>query len=927
MGLDGYEQGEVLARCLRTVVRRARRKSDGVSVVIKALAKEYPPAHEVNQLEFEYQLLSRLGVSSIIRAHGLEQDRNGVAIVLEDFGGRDVLEPGATAPLPLDQFFAVAATITGALGQLHACGIVHKDVKPANIIVNGHTGEVKLIDFNISSDLSSERDEEKAVEQLEGSLPYISPEQTGRMNRVLDYRTDYYSLGVTCFELLTGTLPFAATDILGWVHCHMSQSVPDARALNPTIPASLAEMIRKLMAKSPEDRYQSAHGLLKDLERCRREWLATGESPHFSLGEHDVSERFQISSRLYGRETETAALLAGLKAAAAGPAAMLLVTGDAGIGKSALMEDAYNTILGWEGGDGAHEVRVGMVAWVTLAEDGPPYGAICQAVRAFVKQLLAERDDRLNDWRQRLSAAVAPNGQVLVELIPELQKVIGPQPPVPDLTPEEAHPRFRRAFGQLIKAFAGPSQPLILFLDNLQWADRSTVELLAHLLKDSELRHVLVVGACRDVEGEGAAALGTAVAELERTRAGSVRRIPLQPLREASVNRLLAATFHSGPAASESLARTIHQKTAGNPFFVHELLRMLNREGAFRLDAEHGRWSWDPSEIDRASLTDNVVDLMVQRLRRLPADSLQSLCLAACLGGPFDVETLAALAEQPPATVVVALRAAVQDGLLLPAPSARFRFQHARLEQAAASLLDEKERARRHLQIGERLLASAGGTAREDRVFEIVGHLNRGRHLITDLSRRSQLADLNFAAGQRAYRATAYASAASHFEIALALMNPVEWRADPAWHFECRRAHIECLFLAGELDRAATLCEELTSSAPDRVGAGSAFYLYARILEHQTRFSDVIEKIRRGLHLLGVDLPSSPREIQHRIGEGIGVMQGHLARTPIDDLVNLPPMVDGEKILAMNLLFQLIPAAIQIYPPLFLLGELMMFDL
>lgn len=927
MGLEGYDQGEVLARSLRTVVRRARRKSDGISVVIKSLAKEYPPAHEVDQLESEYQLLSRLRVSSIIRAHGLEKDGNGVAIVLEDFGGRDVLEPGATAALPLDRFFTVAATITGALGQLHACGIVHKDVKPANIIVNGETGEVKLIDFNISSDLSSERDEEKTGEQLEGSLPYISPEQTGRMNRDLDYRTDYYSLGVTFFELLTGRLPFSATDMLGWVHCHMSQPVPDACALNPTIPASLSEMIRKLMAKSPEDRYQSAHGLLKDLERCRREWLATGESPRFSLGQHDVSERFQISSRLYGRETETATLLAALQATASGPATMLLVTGGAGVGKSALMEDTYHASLAWEGHDGAKKGRVGLVAWVTLGEDSPPYGAICQALRALIKQLLAERDDRLNEWRHRLSAAIAPNGQVLVDLIPELQDVIGPQPPVPELTPEEAHPRFRRAFGQLIKALAGPSQPLVLFLDNLQWADRSTVELLAHLLKDGELRHVLVVGGLRDVEGAAATPLATAVADIARARAGSVQQIQLLPLTEAIVNRLLAATLRCDPAASEPLARTIHQKTAGNPFFVHELLHMLSREGAFRLDAEHERWSWNPSEIDRASLTDNVVDLMVQRLRRLPPDSLQSLCLAACLGSPFDVETLAALSEQPRAAVASALRAAVQDGILLPASSARFRFQHARLEQAAASLLSDEERARRHLQIGERLLASVGAAAREDRVFEIVGHLNRGRSLIADLPRRSLLADLNSVAGQRAHRATAYASATAHFEIALALMSPEEWKADAAWHFECRRAHIECLFLAGEIDRAASLCEELTSSAPDRVMAGSAFHLHARILEHQTRFADAIDKIRQGLGLLAIDLPSSPAEIQRRIGEGIGIMQAHLARTPIEDLVHLPPMTDGEKILAMNLLFQLIPSAIQTYPPLFLLGELMMFDL
>ena len=938
MELRDYEIRDTLARSPRSLVRRAIRRGDGQPVVIKSLVREYPPAHEVAQLEFEHRILSKLDAPGVIRVLGLEKGVDRSTLVLEDFGGRD-LPFLFSDPMPLDLFFEIAIPVAKALGYIHGQNIIHKDIKPLNIVFNPDSRQVKLIDFNISSELSHEHQDITVADQLEGSMPYISPEQTGRMNRDVDYRSDYYSLGVTFFELLTAALPFTATDLLSWVHCHISKPVPGVRDLRPDVPEPLARIIAKLMAKNANDRYQSARGLLKDLERCRRDWGAHGTIADFAIASQDRSERFQLSQELFGRERESAALLAAFESARQGSARLMLVAGYSGVGKSSLIHELHRSIV----------MRHG--AFVSGKFDqlrrDVPYAALGQALRSLVRHLLAEPEDRLRVWRDKISAAMGPNGQVLVDVIPELEQVVGPQPAPVELSAREAQARFQHVFRELIRALAQPEHPLVIFIDDLQWADASTPELLVQLLSDEQLRHLLVIGAYRDNEVKEGHPLLAAVNALSTSRPDIVQQILLTPLSITGVNQVVAATLHCAPDISQQLADLVFQKTAGNPFFVNELLRSLYRDGAFHFVAEEGHWQWQRDKIDRSGISDNVVAHMIKELKRLPVETIDCLSLAACIGYRFDLRTVAWAADLPAGSTAMALQDAVKQQVIIPLRGSyrliqqdgeydeaglldldvQYQFQHDRVQQAAYSLIEGEKRARAHVALGRRLLATYDRSHAENDVFDVVNHLNLGRELITSIEQRAELARLNQVAGQRARHAAAYAIAASYFEISLDLLLADEWTGQPGPRFECEWTRAECLLLAGSVERASVLCDRLIKSAPDNLSGAAALRLKALVVDRQGRLAESIEAIRQGLRLLGVELSEDHGEIDRKIGEGIGKMQAHLARTPIEEFVALPEMTDPAKIMTMNLLLQVVAPAIQIYPPLFILAELMMFDL
>ncbi|HYQ01967.1 MAG TPA: AAA family ATPase [Polyangiaceae bacterium] len=937
MYVEGYQLVETISRSGRSHVCRARRTADGASVVIKSVASEQPDPEDLAKLEFEFRILRKLDAPGVLRALALVRGAGNVALIVEDFGGQPPAHVAGSEAL--DVFFTVATAIARTLGTIHAQNIIHKDVKPRNILINPRTREVKLIDFNTAIERSHEHQDSDRPRAQQGSLAYMSPEQTGRMNRDLDYRADYYSLGVTCFELLTGTLPFSASDAMGWVHCHLSKPAPDARSVNPAIPEPVAQIVRKLMAKDPDDRYQSARGLLLDLERCQREWQATRAIAPFALGAHDVSERFQISKKLFGRDPDIEVLLGSFEAASAGAGKLLLVSGYSGVGKSSLINEIQRVIVRARG----HFIA----GKFNQLERNVPYGALLQALRGFVKQLLAEPDDRVQAWRKRLSSALGMQAKVLVDLVPELERLLGKTPAPPELDAQEARLRVQRVFRDFIKCIAQPEHPLVIFIDDLQWTDASTLELLSTLLSDDSVRHVLVIGAYRDNEVNEGHLLSIALKAIEAARAGAIARLHLLPLSEQSVQALVADTLHCEPQQSAPLAQLVFNKTAGNPFFVNELLHLLHRDGAFRFDAGRGLWQWDLGKIQSASISDNIVELMVARLRSLPAQTLEQLCTAACLGGRFELTKLAHVADRPLHAVAAALREAVLVDILIPfgdgyrllgedsegaigssvAFDVRYEFQHDRVRQAAYQLLEEQERTRLHLRIGKLDLAALRASGQEENIFEVVNHLNLGRELITARDERAELSRLNASAGQRARRSAAYSVAVAYFEQSLALLSPAEKQASPEAFFECSRALVECVWLTGDVERANSLADALIEAAPNKVARGSAVELKVSVLEFEGRMVDAVRTIRAQLPAFGIELPEEPAEIDRRVGEGIAKMQAHLARVAVEDLPLLPELDDPDLLTAMSLLLQIIPSAIQTYPPLFILAELTMFDI
>ena len=929
MGVFDYDIKETLAVSSRSLVRRAVRKADGLSVIIKSPAQELVTSDDLWQFEFEYRLLQKLNVPAVVRAIALERSADAIALVLEDFGGENPVLP--EQGMAIDAFLQVAIQAARGLGQIHDANIVHKDVKPSNLLVNTATGQVKFIDFHLASELTSERQELTAVSQIQGSFPYISPEQTGRMNRELDYRSDYYSLGVTLFELLTGQLPYQASDAMGFVHAHLSKRPPSASQLRPEVPAMISEIITKLMAKDPDERYQSSLGIVSDLEQCQERWRSTGSIATFALGAHDLSERFAIPQKLFGRDEETRELLQVFREVCAGQSRLLLISGPSGIGKTSLIQELQRPVTR----SNANFVT----GKFEQLDRHVPYGAFIQALRMLVKQLLFETDERLAELRLSLTVALGQNAQIIVDLIPELFQILGPQPAVAAQGPTEAQHRFRRVFREFLKVFATAQHPLVVFLDDLQWLDASTPDLLTQLFSEGDLNHLLVIGTYRDNEVKDGHLLTLCLRALRERRPNAVREISLEPLPESTVNELVAETLRAPKLDAAPLTRLLYERTEGNPFFVSELLSSLQRAGAFTFQRARGSFSYDLARVQQAAVNESVAELMVQRLETLSPACLKTLTTAACIGNKFELGLLADLTETNVSEVSAALWEAIVQRVVAPldasyrlltadggrgrfeGAAAEFRFQHDRVHRAVYNLCEPGARMRLHLAIGRRL---AQREQSEVDVFDIVNHLQLGAALLEPHEKRLLL-EQHVRAGEKAERSAAFAIAAQQFESALELVKSCD--VDAVQRFEIHRQHVKCTFLCGQVEHAYLLCERLFPLAPSALTKAAVYVLKTQIVEHQGKLTEAVSTIRAGLRLFGLELPEAPADIDRGIGEGIGKMQAHLAKTPVEELASLPNLEDPERVMTLNLLFQVIPPAIQTYPPLFVLAELMMFDL
>ncbi|HYG90036.1 MAG TPA: AAA family ATPase [Azospirillum sp.] len=785
MATSVYQLRDVLYQGDRTSVFRGVRRTDGLPVVLKRLNPDLVGPGDIAQLRREFAITRRLAGPGIVRVLDFESDADGCSIVMADSGGVSLAQRCRDRPLTLAESLKVGAQVAAALARIHGGSIVHKDINPANIIWNDAADVVETIDFGIAAELASEN-APTDVARLEGTLAYIAPEQTGRMNRSLDWRSDLYALGATLYDLLTGRPPFGGRDRLEVIHGHIARAPEPPHHLNPAIPPAISAIVLKLLAKEPEQRYQSARGVQADLEACLAA-LQAGELERletFPLGRHDRSPRFLVPERLYGRDADIAALMASFERAAAGAAELLLVIGPAGIGKSALVQEIQKPLTGARGwfAEGKFD----------QFKRNIPYSALVQALNGLAGLLLAEPEEVLDQRRAALARAVGVNGRVVTELVPAFAVILGGQPPLPPVPPAENELRFQLTFQNLFIALATPDRPLVLFLDDLQWADRSSLALLGKLATDSDMRHLLVIGTSRPDSLEAGQPLEVLTGEIARA-GGRVTTLAVGPLMPDDVAALVADTVHRDDEAARTLADLCHEKTEGNPFFLSQFLKSLHEDGLIFQDAD-GSWSWNPAQIAGRDSTDNVVDLMVAKLRRLTPASREAMSRAACIGSAFDLATLAAATGTSVARIGEELWPALLEGLILPldrdyrtllgsshhdagpqpadaeaVPAVRFRFLHDRVQQAAYALIAEEERAAVHLRLGRLLLAEVLDGQPGDSLFEILNHLNLGQELVVDPAERHRLIALNLEAARRAKAQAAFEPALGYARTGIAL--------------------------------------------------------------------------------------------------------------------------------------------------------------
>lgn len=921
--ISGYQITEQIYKGTRTLVYRGIRTSDEKSVVIKILCNEYPNVNELVQFRNQYTIAKNLDFPSIIKPLTLEIYRHSYALVMEDFGGislANYLQSGTdknspSKPLPLGEFLEIAIQITQTLHYLYQNRVIHKDIKPANILIHPQTKKIKLIDFSIASLLAKETQDVENANALEGTLAYISPEQTGRMNRSVDYRSDFYNLGVTFYELLTGKLPFVSEDAMELLHCHLAKQPIPIHQINPTIPLVLSKIVRKLMAKNAEYRYQSALGIQHDLEICLTQIQENGKIADFEIATRDSSDRFIIPEKLYGRETEVEQILTAFEKVSIGGTKLMLVAGFSGIGKTAVVHEVHKPIVRQRG------------YFITGKYDqfnrNIPLSAFVQAFRDLIGQLLSESDQQLQIWKQQIIAAVCESGQVLIDVIPELENIIGKQPPAPELFGTAAQNRFNLLWQKFVQVFTHKSHPLVIFLDDLQWADLASLNLLKLLMQDSG--YLLILGAYRDNEVSPAHPLILTVDELVKTGA-TVKTIALPPLKRSDINRLVADTLNCELSLAEPLTKLVYQKTQGNPFFATQFIKALHSDRLITFNWDFQHWQCDMGQVESLSLTEDVVEFMTLQLHKLPTETQEVLKLAACVGAGFDLHTLAVVREKSPEAIATELWPALQEGFVIPTTKVYkfftksdneviveaganpfYRFLHDRVQQAAYSLIPDEQKQTTHLKIGQLLQEKLPAAEKEERLFDIVGHFNLGISLITQPQEREALARLNLIAGQKARKSTAYAAASKYYLTGRKLLAADCWHSQYELTLLLSESAAESAYLNGDFEAMEELIQEILNSARSLLEKVTAYEVKLQAYTMQKHFREAIETAFAVLKLLGIIFPESPTEAE--IQRAFADTKTQWCDRPIHQLIELPEMSDLEKKAALRILDSVVSPA------------------
>src|ERR1043166_3843853 len=884
------------------VFRRGWRLDDNGkrrAVLMVLSAAEHPSRSSLERLTHEYELKDELDEAWAARPLDLVRDAGRTMLVLEDAGG-EPLDRLLGAPIDVGHFLRMAIAIVVVLGKVHQRGIVHKDIKPANILINGATGEVRLTGFGIASRLARERQPPHPPETIAGTLAYMAPEQTGRMNRSIDSRSDLYSLGVTLYQMLTGALPFTAADPMEWVHCHLAKRPVDPTERLNEIPGAVSAIVMKLLAKTAEDRYQTAAGLESDLRRCHTEWETQRRIDDFPLGEHDTPDRLVIPEKLYGRQSEVETLLAAFDRVVKGGALeLVLVSGYSGIGKSSVVNELQPVLVPTRGlfASGKFDQHKRDI----------PYATLAQAFQNLIRPLLGKSEAGLAPWRDALREALGPNAGLVADLVPEVKLIIGESPPVPELQSQDAQRRFQMVFGQFVGVFARPEHPLALFLDDLQWLDAATLDLLEYFLTRSKLQHLMLIGAYRDNEVTATHPLMRKVDAI-KTAGGKVEEITLGPLAQEHLAQLIGEAVRCESKVSAPLVRLVHEKTGGNPFFAIQFLSSLADERLLTFDHDAASWVCDLDRIHAQGYTDNVVDLMVGKLIRLPAQTQTALQQLACIGNIAEITTLSIVLEMPQEQVLSALWEGVAQGLIERLDRS-YKFVHDRGPAAAYALIPEASRAAVHLRIGRLLVAQTPPEKHDEAIFGIVNQLNRGAALITSSQEREQLAELNLGAGKRAKASSAYASALTYLTAGGGLLRKDAWEKRQELVFALELHSADCEVCTGALQAAE---ERLAALAPRAADTVQRCAVARRRVDLYTMIGAAERAVAIGLECLrhvGIDWPAHPTKGEARAEyERIWSRLGSRA---IEDLVDLPLMDDAESLATLDLLAVLtIPASL-----------------
>lgn len=850
--ISRYDLKEKIAETRSSAVYRGEDPGSGEKVIIKILKTAFPSLSEIARFKQEYQLIKKNVHDGVVAIYDYIEQANSIALIFEDFDGISLKEYAAKQQISTATFLNIAISLAETLGTIHSNNIVHRDIKPNNILINPETMAVKITDFGISSEITHKNDEIYNREIIQGTLYYMSPEQTGRMNRNIDYRTDMYSLGVSLYEMLAGHVPFMLNDPLEVIHSHIARKAVPLADLGLQIPVAISDIVMKLLAKNPEERYQNAFGLMEDLKTCALRLEATGTIEPFPLATKDVSMRFQIPQRLIGREREIELLMGSFNRAADGSCEVLLVSGDPGIGKSALIQEINKPIVARRG-----YFLMGKFEQYRL---DVPYSAIIQALLGLVSQILAESRERIGYWKDEILSAVGENGRVIIDVIPDAELIIGPSPDVPALDPAAAQFRFNMVFENFIKVFLKKEHPVALFLDDMQWADQASLVLIKKIIADPGIRYLFLICSYRHAEVTGAHPFRLMLDDFAQ-KGMAMHDLRLGPINADHINDLIANFLKCDETASRQLAGIIFSKTAGNPFFVNQVLKTLYDSGIIVFDRNKGGWTWDVAQIAGIEITDNVVALLSEKITRLDRDAIDIIKAASCIGNRFDLEILSNITEKPIDLTLSQLNRAIDEGFISFFGDV-YRFHHDRILEAAYALISEEGRKQMHYKIGTLVLRNTRPGDIMDSIFYIVNQLNLGRDYIAGEA-LLELVRLNLMAGVKAKDSVAYGASLKYLETGMALLaaggDPDgPWRKHYDLFFNLHINTAEVCLLSGMYDRMNAINENILAHAKDLLDVEKVYEI--KILSHIARY-ELMDAVKDGLDILeklGVKIPLKP---------------------------------------------------------------------
>lgn len=924
--LDDYIFFEKLYSDSHTEVYRGERLSNHKKIILKTTKENHSTDKDIATLQHEFNLLQELHLEGFIQPETLFQQHHQWVSIFEHIPGQLLQLFLDGKPLELETFFRIALQLIDIIDSLHQHRIIHKDIKSNSIIIDSKTLAIKFIDLNATSQILEESQEYIHPKLLEGELTYMSPEQTGRLNRSIDHRSDFYSLGILFFEMLTGQLPFQALEPIELIHAQLTKIPPLASSLNPLVPEMISAIIAKLLAKMPEERYDSAVGLKADLVECQKQWTEYRRIESFELGRQDIHDHLHISQKLYGRKTESNALYAAFDRVSQGSTELFLISGHAGIGKTSLAHEIYKPITGQHGYFAGGKFD--------QLQHNQPYSAFISVFHALIRQVLAEPEEALTHLRNELNQRLGNILQIILDVIPEMEVIIGPQSKVPELPPTQAQNRFHLAFQKLISAFASSDHPLIIFLDNLQWADVASLNLLKAMLMDSELRHTLFIGSYRDNEVDPNHPLLTTLNAVQNAQV-IVEQIKLNPLSDVDIQHLVSDTLSRPEEEVQPLANFIAGKTQGNPFFIDELLRALYQKQLITFSYEKNYWQWNLDNIREQLISNHAVDLLIIKIQKLPPELQALLSLAACIGHTFNLGTLATVTEQPVHQTAKELWEIIQANLIKPLgddyktaaydivknPDATtYQFTHDCMQQAAYQLITIENRQQVHLKIGRLLLKhSTEDFSKNERIlFQILEHFNLGLALITDTDEQHQLAKLNLLATQKAKASVAYQAAEFYVDAAIVLLGSVSWQTHRSLLFALTKEKAECAYLLSQYEEAEAQFEKILQYATSDLEKAEIYIIKMLLYTDKNQYEQCIQTGVLALTLFGVHLPLHPR--RYHIFKEIIAITIHTFFNSITHIKKtLKETTDPEQIIVNRLLFEMGTATYFANPNLFAL--------